>query len=124
MPDQHSLQLLHPEMSQPTPVLHTNHSGRRVRHKPAPAAGGPAVGQQRLLDLAARGDVLDTCLYTAPGRYGGGGAGTTWLVGSPDDVTTAQRRYAELDIRHFVLSDTPYKRETARVGAMLHSGQW
>ena len=81
--------------------------------------GGPAVGQQRLLDLAARGEVLDTCLYTAPGRYGGGGAGTTWLVGSPDDVTAALHRYAELGIRHFVLSDTPYKRETARVGDAL-----
>jgi alkanesulfonate monooxygenase len=80
---------------------------------------GPAVGQQRLLDLTARGDVLDTCLYTAPGRYGGGGAGTTWLVGSPDDVTAALRRYAELGIRHFVLSDTPYQRETARVGDAL-----
>ena len=78
--------------------------------------GGPAVGQRRLLDLAARGDVLDSCLYTAPGRYGGGGAGTTWLVGSPDDVTAALRRYAELGIRHFVLSDTPYLHETARVG--------
>jgi alkanesulfonate monooxygenase len=94
--------------------------------------GGPAVGQRRLLDLAARGDVLDTCLYTAPGRYGGGGAGTTWLVGSPDDVTAALHRYAELGIRHFVLSDTPYKRETARVGdalierlreSVVHSGQ-
>jgi alkanesulfonate monooxygenase len=80
---------------------------------------GPAVGQRRLLDLAARGDVLDGCLYTAPGRYGGGGAGTTWLVGSPDEVATALRRYAELGIRHFVLSDTPYKRETARVGDAL-----
>jgi alkanesulfonate monooxygenase len=80
---------------------------------------GPAVGQQRLLDLAARGDVLDSCLYTAPGRYGGGGAGTTWLVGSPDDVTAALRRYAELGISHFVLSDTPYKRETARVGDQI-----
>ncbi|MEV4641700.1 LLM class flavin-dependent oxidoreductase [Actinoplanes sp. NPDC049548] len=80
---------------------------------------GPAVGQQRLLDLAARGDVLDSCLYTAPGRYGGGGAGTTWLVGSPEDVTAALRRYAELGISHFVLSDTPYKRETARVGDAL-----
>jgi alkanesulfonate monooxygenase len=78
-----------------------------------------AVGQQRLLDLAARGDVLDSCLYTAPGRYGGGGAGTTWLVGSPDDVTAALQRYAALGIRHFVLSDTPYKRETARVGDAL-----
>ena len=36
-----------------------------------------AVGQQRLLDLQARGEVLDGHLYTAPGRYGGGGAGTT-----------------------------------------------
>ena len=40
-----------------------------------------AVGQQRLLDLQARGEVLDDNLYTAPGKFGGGGAGTTWLVG-------------------------------------------
>jgi alkanesulfonate monooxygenase len=80
---------------------------------------GPAVGQQRLLELADRGDVLDTCLYTAPGRYGGGGAGTTWLVGSADDVAAALRRYADLGISHFVLSDTPYKQETARVGDAL-----
>ena len=80
-----------------------------------------AVGQQRLLDLAGRGDVLDDCLYTAPGRYGGGGAGTTWLVGSPDDVAAALRKYAGLGVTHFVLSDTPYKRETARVGDALIS---
>ena len=80
---------------------------------------GPAVGQQRLLDLADRADVLDSCLYTAPGRYGGGGAGTTWLVGSADDVATALRRYADLGISHFVLSDTPYKQATARVGDAL-----
>ncbi|MFI5893893.1 LLM class flavin-dependent oxidoreductase [Actinoplanes sp. NPDC051513] len=79
----------------------------------------PAVGQQRLLDLAARGEVLDSCLYTAPGRYGGGGAGTTWLVGSADDVAAALARYADLGITHFVLSDTPYKQETARVGDAL-----
>jgi len=80
---------------------------------------GPAVGQQRLLDLAARGDVLDSCLYTAPGRYGGGGAGTTWLVGSAEEVAAALRRYRDLGITHFVLSDTPYRRETARVGDAL-----
>ncbi|GAA4212458.1 LLM class flavin-dependent oxidoreductase [Actinocatenispora rupis] len=80
---------------------------------------GPAVGQQRLLDLATRADVLDSCLYTAPGRYGGGGAGTTWLVGSPDDVSAALHAYAELGVRHFILSDTPYRRETARVGDAL-----
>jgi hypothetical protein len=40
-----------------------------------------AVGQQRLLSVAEQGEVLDSCLYTTPGKYGGGGAGTTWLVG-------------------------------------------
>ena len=78
-----------------------------------------AVGQQRLLDLAARGEVLDSCLYTAPGRYGGGGAGTTWLVGSAEDVADALRRYRALGVTHFVLSDTPYKQEIARVGDRL-----
>ena len=78
--------------------------------------GFKATGQQRLLDLADRGDVLDTCLYTAPGRYGGGGAGTTWLVGSAADVADALRRYQELGITHFVLSDTPYRSEIGRVG--------
>lgn len=78
-----------------------------------------AVGQQRLLALAERGEVLDSCLYTTPGRFGGGGAGTTWLVGSPDDVASALRRYQELGITHFILSDTPYKQETVRIGDQL-----
>jgi alkanesulfonate monooxygenase len=79
----------------------------------------PAVGQQRLLDLAARGDVLDDNLYTAPGRYGGGGAGTTWLVGSAGDVAKALRKYQDLGITHFVLSDTPYLPEIASQGDRL-----
>lgn len=77
------------------------------------------MGQQRLLDLAERGEVLDDCLFTAPGRYGAGGAATTWLVGSADQVAAALRKYADLGVSHFVLSDTPYKRETARVGDAL-----
>ncbi|GLW07236.1 alkanesulfonate monooxygenase [Microtetraspora sp. NBRC 13810] len=79
----------------------------------------PAVGQQRLLDLAARGEVLDDNLYTAPGRFGGGGAGTTWLVGSAEDVAKSLRRYQALGITHFVLSDTPYLPEIKRQGDRL-----
>jgi alkanesulfonate monooxygenase len=77
---------------------------------------GAAVGQQRLLDLAERGEVLDSCLYTAPGRFGGGGAGTTWLVGSAAEVSAALQKYADLGVSHFVLSDTPYRSEVGRIG--------
>ncbi|MEV0285080.1 LLM class flavin-dependent oxidoreductase [Kribbella sp. NPDC050820] len=78
-----------------------------------------AVGQQRLLGLAERGEVLDDNLYTAPGKYGGGGAGTTWLVGSAQDVAKSLRKYQDLGITHFVLSDTPYRDEIVRVGDQL-----
>lgn len=78
-----------------------------------------AVGQQRLLDLAAQGEVLDSNLYTTPGRFGGGGAGTTWLVGSAQDVAASLRRYADLGVTHFVLSDTPYLDEIRRQGDQL-----
>lgn len=78
-----------------------------------------AVGQQRLLDLHQRGDVLDDNLYTAPGKFGGGGAGTTWLVGSAEDVARSLRKYQELGITHFILSDTPYLAEIKRQGTQL-----
>ncbi|MET8280553.1 LLM class flavin-dependent oxidoreductase [Micromonospora sp. NPDC005174] len=78
-----------------------------------------AVGQRRLLDLAARGEVLDDNLYTTPGRFGGGGAGTTWLVGSAEDVANSLRKYQRLGVTHFVLSDTPYLGEIRRQGDEL-----
>ncbi|MEU6726424.1 LLM class flavin-dependent oxidoreductase [Nonomuraea wenchangensis] len=78
-----------------------------------------AAGQRRLLDLAARGEVLDRNLYTAPGRYGGAGAATTWLVGSAADVAASLRDYQALGITHFVLSDTPYLPELVRQGDLL-----
>src|SRR3954451_8372035 len=55
----------------------------------------------------------------SPGRYGGGGAGTTRLGGAPDGGTAAPRPADDLDVRHVVLSDTPYERETAHVGDAL-----
>ena len=56
---------------------------------------------------------------TKPGLFGGGGAGTTWLVGSADDVAKSLRKYQDLGITHFVLSDTPYLREIERQGNQL-----
>ena len=78
-----------------------------------------AAGQQRLARLAERGEVLDDNLYTAPGQFGGEGAATTWLVGSPQDVASSLRKYGSLGITHFVLSDTPYLRELERQGDQL-----
>jgi alkanesulfonate monooxygenase len=78
-----------------------------------------AVGQKRLLDLHARGDVLDDNLYTAPGKFGGGGAATTWLVGSAADVARSLRKYRDLGITQFILSDTPYLSEIRRQGDQL-----
>lgn len=90
------------------------------RQGPAPRRKWTAaVGQQRLLDLQSQGDVLDDNLYTAPGKYGGGGAGTTWLVGSAEDVAKSLRKYGDLGITHFVLSDTPYLPEIERQGQQL-----
>lgn len=80
---------------------------------------GKAVGQQRLLELQERGDVLDTCLFTRPGKVGGGGAATTWLVGSHDEVAEALAAYHRLGVTHFILSDTPYREEALRVGREL-----
>lgn len=80
---------------------------------------GIAVGQQRLLNLSQQGDVLDDNLYTAPGKFGGGGAGTTWLVGSGEDVARSLRKYEALGVSHFVLSDTPYLSEIKRQGSQL-----
>jgi alkanesulfonate monooxygenase len=78
-----------------------------------------AVGQQRLAALAARGEVLDDNLYTTPGKFGGAGAATTWLVGSAEDVAKSLKKYASLGITHFILSDTPYLPEIKRQGDQL-----
>lgn len=78
-----------------------------------------AVGQRRLLDLQSRGEVLDDNLYTAPGKFGAAGAGTTWLVGSAEEVARSLQKYRELGIETFILSDTPYLAEIERQGRLL-----
>lgn len=78
-----------------------------------------SVGQDRIAALGDEGSVLDDVLYTEPAKYGGQGAGTTWLVGSYQEVADALRKYRDLGVSHFVLSDTPYLQEVERVGQNL-----
>lgn len=78
-----------------------------------------AVGQQRVVELSRQGALIDDVLYTAPAALGSQGAGSTWLVGSFEEVAHALGRYRELGIDHFILSDTPYLREVERLGRHL-----
>ncbi|MEU7488497.1 LLM class flavin-dependent oxidoreductase [Streptomyces sp. NPDC042319] len=79
-----------------------------------------AVGQRRLLDLAERGEVLDTCLYTTPGRFGGGGAGTTWLVGSADDVAAALRAWGGSGTREVISPEPGQVMSSIRDSRLVH----
>lgn len=82
--------------------------------------GAGSVGQRRLRELEGRGEVLDRCLWTAPAKYGTGAA-STWLVGSADEVVASLEDYVRLGVTHFILSDTPYHDEAARVGDLVVS---
>jgi alkanesulfonate monooxygenase len=81
-------------------------------------SGQGSVGQQRLVDLESKGEVLDRCLWTAPTRYGTGAA-STWLVGSADEIVATLQDYVDIGLTHFILSDTPYREEAARVGDLV-----
>jgi len=80
--------------------------------------GEGSEGLRRIRTMAREGEVLDRCLWTAPAQYATGAA-TTWLVGSADEVAAALVDYVRLGITHFILSDTPYRQEAARVGDLI-----
>ena len=90
-------------------------TGALDRRRERNITGSGSVGQARLAALQEQGAVLDRCLWTAPARTGTGAA-STWLVGSYDEVAASLRDYAALGMRHFILSDTPYLEEAARIG--------
>lgn len=54
------------------------------------------VGSQRLLDVASRRDVHDTCLFTALATATGAPGNSTALVGTPETVADALVAYYEL----------------------------
>jgi alkanesulfonate monooxygenase len=89
--------------------------GKLDRRIEANYTGRGSVGQARLRQMTAQGEVVDRCLWTRPATVGTGAA-TTWLVGSFDEVAASLRDYAALGIDHFILSDTPYREEAIRLG--------
>ena len=56
----------------------------------------PNVGSQRLLAVADRGEVHDSCLWTALARATGAPGNSTCLVGTPDTVAEALAAYFDL----------------------------
>jgi alkanesulfonate monooxygenase len=56
------------------------------------------VGSQRLLAAAARGDLHDRALWTAPAKATGAGGNTTALVGTPETVAKALLDYVDIGV--------------------------
>ena len=63
--------------------------------RPAPTSA-PNVGSQRLLDLAARDEVFDRCLWTPLAAATGARGNSTALVGTPDTVAEALADYVDV----------------------------
>ncbi|KQW47880.1 alkanesulfonate monooxygenase [Nocardioides sp. Root1257] len=64
-----------------------------------PAGKAPEnAGSQRLLAVAAKGDVHDRCLWTPTTTAVGGGGNSTALVGSPETVAAAILDYVEIGV--------------------------
>ena len=61
------------------------------------------VGSQRLLELADRKDVYDTCLWTATAAASGAPGNSTALVGTPDEVAEALVAYYDLGVRSLLV---------------------
>jgi alkanesulfonate monooxygenase len=63
--------------------------------RPAPTSA-PNIGSQRLLDLAARDEVFDRCLWTPLAAATGARGNSTALVGTPDTVAEALADYVDV----------------------------
>ena len=61
------------------------------------------VGSQRLLDVASRAEVFDTCLYTALATASGAPGNSTALVGTAETVAKALLAYYALGARSLLI---------------------
>jgi alkanesulfonate monooxygenase len=78
--------------------------GRQRRSSSGGAAAQPQnVGSQRLLAAAAKGDVLDRCLFTPLAAATGAQGNSTALVGSVDTVAKALLDYYDIGVTTFLI---------------------
>jgi alkanesulfonate monooxygenase len=72
-------------------------SGKAGLWRQVAGKSGPAnVGSQRLLEIAARGDLHDRALWTPTASATGAGGASTALVGTPETVAAAILDYVDL----------------------------
>ena len=64
--------------------------------------GSPSVGDRRLIDLGKDGSVHDTALWAGISAVTGRGNSAA-LVGTPETVTEALLRYADLGVTNFII---------------------
>ncbi|WP_432988324.1 LLM class flavin-dependent oxidoreductase [Dactylosporangium sp. CA-233914] len=81
-------------------ILDTVLTGRSNWPQRAWRSDGPPenVGSQRLLAAAAKGDVHDRALWTAPAKATGAGGNSTALVGTPETVAKALLDYVDIGV--------------------------
>ncbi len=69
----------------------------------APGKDPQAVGSQRLLAAAAKGEVLDKRLWTPVATATGARGNTTALVGTPEQVVDSMLAYSDLGVTTFLI---------------------
>ena len=76
-----------------------------IQGKPVPKseAASASLGNRRLVDLAARGEIHDERLWTPIAAAVGGQGNTTCLLGTPEQVANALLKYYELGVHSFLL---------------------
>lgn len=86
--------------------------------RPAPTT--PAnVGSQRLLDVAARSEVFDRCLYTPLAAATGARGNSTALVGTPETVAEALADYVDTGVSALLIRGYEPLADAAEYGREL-----
>jgi len=90
------------------------------RHAPRSASVEPQnAGSQRLLAAAAKGDVLDRCLFTPLATASGARGNSTALVGSVETVTAALLDYYDIGVTTFLIRGYDPYEDTLGYGELI-----